>query len=143
MSNHLQGVAARTVQVISGDEILGQINVLCFKVTSHHMRRALFDRQGKDFCAGLKVAKGMCGMQFEVNPEMSRRLGLIGVGPQRNGEIRLQVLDADGFVILEFQSLGSVGGYRNDARAENGAALGFFRSTFTHLQQAGIDGLLL
>src|ERR1700676_4279704 len=84
----------------------------------------------------------MSGSQFEVNPEMAGNLRLIGIGPERNREMGLEVFDRDRLVIFEFQALCSECWDRNDAGAEYGAALGFFGTAFPHLEQSRINRLL-
>ncbi len=71
------------------------------------------------------------------------RLRRISVRPQRDGEIGLEILDRNRLVILDLQPLRSPRWNGSNARAEYGTALGFLGAAFAHLEEAGINRLLL
>src|SRR6266568_867553 len=66
---------------------------------------------------------------------MGRGLRLISVWSKRDRKI--------GFEILDLKALRSVSRNRRNAGAEHGTAFGFLRATLAHLQEAGINRLLL
>src|ERR1035438_3650878 len=68
---------------------------------------------------------------------------MINVRMYGDGKERFQVLDGDGLVILKLQALSAKRGNGNDARAERRAAPRLFDSALAHLQQAGVNSLLL
>ena len=74
---------------------------------------------------------------------MSGRLGLVGIGMQRHGEKRLKIFNREGLVILDLNTFCAEARNGNDARAEHLAAPRLFRAAFAHLEQAGVDRLLL
>src|SRR6266852_9956933 len=80
--------------------------------------------------------------QFEINPQMPRHLGLIGVRMKWQCEVRLQILYRYGLVIFDLKALGPIRRNGHNTRAEDGAALGFLRSTLAHLQESGVNRLL-
>ena len=75
--------------------------------------------------------------------KMGGGLRLISIRPQRNREIRLQIFDRDRLVIFDLQPLRAPCRNRRDAGAEDGTALGLFGAALAHLEQAGVDRLLL
>src|ERR1700687_2010848 len=81
-------------------------------------------------------------MQFEVDSKVPRDLRRVRVRTKRNREVRFQARDRNGLAILDLQALGSMWLNGDDARAEDRAALGFFRAALSHLQQSGINRLL-
>ncbi len=141
--NHLQRVATCSIQIERGDKIFRQVDVLPFKVASDEVRRLFVKFQGIRFRGSLELGYRVGGAQLKTKPEIPRSLRLVGVGPQGNREIRFEVFDRDGFVILEFQPLCAKGRNGHDAGAEDGALLGFFLAALPHLQQPRIDRLLL
>src|SRR5271166_1468275 len=112
-------------------------------MTLHEVWGVLIQLQRKRFCGRLEVAYGLRHVQLEIDAQMSGGLCRIGIRPQRDREVGLEVFDRDRFVIFDLEPLRAKGGNRHYARTENGSALCFLGASFAHLQKAGIDRLLL
>src|ERR1700722_1098628 len=67
----------------------------------------------------------------------------VSVWPQRNREIRLEVLDRNRLVIFDLEPLRAIRRNGCDARAKDGTAFRLLGSAFAHLEETGVDGLLL
>src|SRR5579863_5304252 len=93
IGQQLQAIGGGWIEIVGNHEIFAEIDVLTFEMTLYQMRRFLVELQRKCFGRRLKVANRGCAAQFEVDPKMGSSLSRINVGPQRDREIGLQVLD--------------------------------------------------
>ncbi len=85
---------------------------------------------------------GVRGVEDEVQVEGADGLLLAGVGFQREREELLEVRGGEALVVLEFQTLGAVGGDRDDLGGEEGGRFGVAAiASSPFFEQAGIDGL--
>ena len=130
----------RGQRVLDG-EVLGERHSLAVELHADTVRGLLLDLRGVCFAGDGKTGQGMLGAELETDGQLARALRAVHVGPERNGEVAFQLLDAEPLVIFNLDPLVAPGRDRRHAGHELGAPAGLIGTLLAHLQQTGIQRL--
>ena len=108
MRDHLQGISFRTVQRVADGHVFGERDILSGEAGRNRMLILPGDLQRQRLTEHFELLDGVRRRQFEVHRHLARRESVVGIGPQRDREQGLEVLDRDALVVLDLHALGAV-----------------------------------